>query len=139
VLRLADGRRGMLGPGGCCDAEIRHRLEEVGAWLRVNGEGIYATRPHEIFMEGNTVRHTQSKDGRYVHAIILDWPDTVAGVRLQSIKARPGSKITMLGLDHTFAYTQDEKSLTIQIPDWFGNSTRRPCKYAYVLKIEQAK
>ena len=117
---------------------IVHRLEEVGDWLRVNGEGIYATRPYRVFQEGAGVRFTRTKDNRVVYAFILDRPDAppAGSIRLESVRAKPGSAITMLGLDHAFRHTQDDKALTIEMPPWWRDESKRPCRAAYAFKIQ---
>jgi len=44
-------------------------LKEIGAWMKVNGDAIYSTRPVAPYKEGN-ICFTQNKDGR-VNAIYL--------------------------------------------------------------------
>ncbi|MBR4235074.1 MAG: alpha-L-fucosidase [Clostridia bacterium] len=41
-------------PDGTIDEEAKYILSEIGAWLRLNGEGIYGTRPWRVCMEGDT-------------------------------------------------------------------------------------
>ena len=126
------------GPGGTWDDEIVQRLGQVGDWLRVNGEGIYSTRPYKIYQEGKNIRYTRSKDNKCVYAFIMNWPDEpVSGlnIALKSVKAKTNSKITMLGLDHNFHYTQNEKALNIEVPTWFCGS-KRPCEFAHCFKLE---
>jgi alpha-L-fucosidase len=130
------------GPDGRFAAEIVRVLEDVGRWLKVNGEGIYATRPFKVFKEGPNVRFTRSKDGRYVYAFILNWPESpvVPGtIDLQSVKAKRGSKISMLGIDHAFEYAQDGGTLSIRLPSWMGEAKKRPYSAAQVFKIEVDK
>ena len=54
------------------------RLKETGAWLKTNGEAIYATRPAPLASDesntGDNIWYTQSKDGRYTYAIFFQWP-----------------------------------------------------------------
>lgn len=73
-------------------------VSEIGTWLKVNGDAIYATRPWKIYGEGPStvvaekgqfdgqtdvskqpfmaedIRFTQSKDGKTVYAIVLEIP-----------------------------------------------------------------
>jgi alpha-L-fucosidase len=73
-------------------------VKEIGAWLKVNGAAIYATRPWYIYGEGPStqttekgqfdgqkdvsdkpftpedIRFTQSKDGKTLYAIVLELP-----------------------------------------------------------------
>jgi len=80
------------------DADEVKIVCEIGAWFRLNGEAIYATRPWQIYGEGPStqasekgqfdgqrdvsdkpftsedIRFTQSKDGKTLYAIALDIP-----------------------------------------------------------------
>jgi alpha-L-fucosidase len=80
------------------DADEIKIVSEIGAWMNVNGEAIYATRPWKIFGEGPStvveekghfggqadvqkkpftaedIRFTQSKDGKTLYAIVLEIP-----------------------------------------------------------------
>ena len=70
-----------------------NRLQDIGKWLKVNGEGIYATRPYKQQAEGS-VSYTQSKDGQYVYAILKEWP--VNELHMKGVKPTKGSKIELL-------------------------------------------
>lgn len=54
VETVAKGGNLLLGVGptgkGTIDDEVVARLHQIGAWLRVNGEAIYGTRPIPVFM-----------------------------------------------------------------------------------------
>ena len=49
-------------PDGTIPEEVESRLRRIGAWLRINGEAIYETRPADQYGEGPTV----VKKGSYV-------------------------------------------------------------------------
>lgn len=49
-------------PDGTIPTEVESRLLRIGAWLHVNGEAVYGTRPAACFGEGPT----QVKKGSYV-------------------------------------------------------------------------
>jgi alpha-L-fucosidase len=111
-------------------------LREAGAWLRVNGEAIYATRAREgdLWREGDAVRYTRSKDGRLVYAIALSWP----GPELKLERAQPaaGSTVTLLGLAQPLAWTRRGDGVSIRIPEALADPARRPCGTAWVFRIQ---
>ncbi len=130
------------GPDGQWDQQIVSRLEEVGRWLTVNGEAVYATRPYRVAAEGENVRYTQSKDGRTVYASLLARPEPPylpRALRLAEVKVRPGSEIKILGLDHSFRYTQDVAGLTIELPEWLNELGRAPAGPAWCFKLERSE
>jgi alpha-L-fucosidase len=70
------------GPDGQLDSTAYVRLKEVGAWLKVNGEAVYGTRPVEKYREG-ILGQTMATDGS-AHYLFLeyggkwgfDWPES---------------------------------------------------------------
>jgi alpha-L-fucosidase len=50
------------GPDGAFDPTVYARLKELGAWLKVNGEAIYGTRPLAPYEQGDGV-FTTRRDG----------------------------------------------------------------------------
>ena len=108
---------------------MQNTLRQVGAWLRVNGEAIYGTRPWETYKDGD-VRFTRK--GNTLYAIALAWPED--GLRLTSLAGKPVYKVEMLGMDGAaVAFTQDSRGVTIQPP------AKRPCRYAYTFKLHLAR
>ena len=70
---------------GVYPENVVRRLKALGAWLKVNGEAIYATRVLPPYQEGS-VRYTRSKDGKFAYAICKQWPGkslTLKGVRAE--------------------------------------------------------
>ena len=64
-----------VGPNGKGEFEpaVYERFEEMGRWLKANGEAIYGTHPVEPYQEGRTAY--TAKDGKTVYAIYLTGPD----------------------------------------------------------------
>ncbi len=107
LLNLTQHGRGDL------DTEVIRTCKDVGAWLKVNGEAVYASRPFEVYGEHN-VRYT--RNNRYVYATILDWKDSV--ITLKALHADGStigkvSKVELVGADGTLSFVQDDKGLTI--------------------------
>jgi alpha-L-fucosidase len=108
------------------------RLEALGAWLKVNGEAIYGTRPWTR-AEGETgqkmrVRFT-NKDST-VYAVILGEPPSKTLV-LREFEAKTGMKMWLVGLNGELQWKQNGQDVEVQIPEG-----ALPSKYAVTLKIE---
>jgi alpha-L-fucosidase len=40
-------------PEGDLEPDMLKTLDEIDAWIAVNGEGIYSTRPWKVYVESN--------------------------------------------------------------------------------------
>ena len=66
LLNLTQHGRGNLDP------QCIHIAKDIGAWLKVNGEAVYASRPFEVFGdEHQTVAYTRNNGN--VYATLFDW------------------------------------------------------------------
>ena len=119
-------------PNGTWAREAVQRLEYVGEWLRVNGEGIYNTRSPEVFHEGDDVWFTASKDGRTVYAISLKWPGSQFAVR--SVRPVKGSAVRMLGVQRPLQWQRHGDFLVVDIPSEIAE--HKPCRQAYVFRFQ---
>ncbi|MBT8462892.1 MAG: alpha-L-fucosidase, partial [Gemmatimonadetes bacterium] len=120
-------------PEGTFEDAAYETLAAIGEWMRVNGEGIYGTRAHEPFGEGESVRYTRSKDGRTVYAFLLEWPGEA--LELLSVQAREGSEILLLGHDRSLEWAQDSDGLRIRLPPGLEEAGA----YAWAFRIEIAR
>lgn len=124
---------------GTLDDETVKVLKEIGVWFAINGEGIYATRPWEVFGEGpdtkmgsrdnkspfthENVRYTQSKDGKTIYAFLLGCPESKTKILLTAFgKSNPGSSLkinefTMLGSDDVIPFRHKATGLSFNVPD----------------------
>jgi alpha-L-fucosidase len=141
VDSTAKGGGFMIGVGpsahGEFDPEAIRQMKGAGAWLRVNGEAIYATRAREgtLWSEGATVRYTRTKDRRHVYAILTKWPGTQ--VTLKTVHPRIGSRVMLLGSNEELRWKFDSASgTTITLPENLQQPSNRPCEHAWTLKIE---
>lgn len=141
----------MRGNGTIDDKEERI-LADIKAWMDVNGEGIFGTRPWTIYGEGPSteidipldgagfnegkVKYTPAdirfvKKGNYLYAHVLEWPDD-GKVLVRSLASGSGKVkgVEMLG-GGKMKYRQDKHGLTVSIPD-----ERKPNDISMVLKIK---
>ena len=90
----------------------------MGAWLQVNGEGIYNSRPIRPYSSGN-VYLTQSKDSANVYAFFLpESKDVVlpAEITIDRYTAKPKSKVVLLGAKGNLKWRQEGKKMVIVVP-----------------------
>ena len=115
-----------------------NQLEEVGQWLKVNGDGIYSTRARdaELWSEGADIRFTQSKDKRTTYAFVLRWPGEK--LVLRSVRPAEGSVIQMLGASVALQWSLTSAGLEVQIPAGMQEESRRPCRFAWGFQIGPA-
>ena len=126
-------------------------LEKFGAWMALNSEAIYSTRPWKLPGEGRTkssgelyggaaakfvagdIRFTTKGDALY--AIALAWPDdgtlVIKSLALNSPHYRGEiARIGLLGSESNLVWSRDADGVTISLPE------KPPCEYAYVFKID---
>jgi alpha-L-fucosidase len=145
-------------PDGSIDDESLTMLQELAAWMPVNGEAIYGTRPWTVYGEGQAaaggafgedrqkytfddVRFTRKGDSLY--AICLGWPQAEAGKPAKAvIKAlATGSpfvtgdrlQVQLLGTKGKLSFQRTQQGLEISLP------ASAPTKYAVAFKITGLK
>jgi alpha-L-fucosidase len=112
---------------GIIPAPSVDRLLGMGKWLDVNGEAIYGTKSLKAYKEGNDVRYTASKDGKFVYAILLKDP----GGSLTLTQVSPAEKgvVTMLGSGKKLKWKKTGDGFTVKMPKKLSG------EHAWVLKI----
>ena len=150
---------------GSFHEEAKKILFEIGDWLAVNGEAIYGTRPFDVAAEGptevadvdyniemvNEQLSNESGDagdlhsgvftsedfrftrkGDVVYAIAMGWSDKGSFLvkSLAESKTKKISRVSMLGIEKELSFNQGQEGLKVDLPK------EKPCKFAYVLKVE---
>jgi len=111
LLNLTQHGRGDLDP------ELIRICKDVGAWLKINGEAVYGSRPFEVSGE-NSVCYTRNKGN--VYAILLDWNGgsiTLKSLHSGSATLGKVSKVELLGSDVQLTFIQDSQGLTVVLTD----------------------
>ena len=140
-----------IGPrsDGTIPEEVQQVLLAVGAWLNVNGESIYGTRPWRIYGEGptkvaagsfhdtDTTRYTAddfrfTTKGDALYAIGLGWPGNGEAV-IHSLASTVGTEhvqsVILLGSDMRLQFEQRADGLHVRVP------AQSAAKYAYALRM----
>lgn len=141
VDTVAKGGGLMVGVGPSAYGEFHpeaiRQMKETGKWLKVNGEAIYATRPRSgaNYAEGDHVRFTRTKDNCWIYVILTEWPGRELIVN--SLRAKDGSKITLLGSPASLEWSFDSsKGTVIRLPENLQGNSNRPSEHAWTLKVK---
>jgi alpha-L-fucosidase len=144
-------------PDGTIDSKEIAVLDRITAWMQINGEAIYATRPWKVYGEGpnmiragsfqgnsvsklgeKDIRFTRSKTGSVVYAITLGWP--ISEIVIQSLgtssPTQPGKidNVQLLGSNENLRWKQTPQALRLELPKQY-----RPANdFAAALKVSLA-
>ncbi len=142
---------------GSIDELERAVVVEIGKWMKINNEAIYATQPWKVFGEGpaqegaaplsaqgfnegkgkaftaQDIRFTTKGDALY--ATIMGWPEDRKVVITslasgKSLRQGPIHKVSLLGGNDSLKFEQTNQGLVIQLPE-----NKPALSYANVLKI----
>uniref|UniRef100_A0A672FF84 Alpha-L-fucosidase n=1 Tax=Salarias fasciatus TaxID=181472 RepID=A0A672FF84_SALFA len=105
-------------PDGMIPALFEERLRGLGAWLQVNGEAIYASKPWRIQLENSTIPVWYTSKGSSVYATLTANPPKPS-LQLLEPKTSASTKVTLLGFPVPLPWTplQPGVGLTILLPN----------------------
>jgi alpha-L-fucosidase len=135
---------------GTIDSDERKIVEGVGAWMKINSECIYDTRPWKIFGEGPALEKVAALSaqgfnegkgkpftnedvrftvkGNILYAVFLGWPDQPQ----QIVRAiTTANSVELLGYGK-LEFAAGAAGLKVSLPQ------QPPCENAFVLKITGA-
>ncbi|MDO9338316.1 MAG: alpha-L-fucosidase [Caulobacter sp.] len=134
---------------GSIDADERAILRDMAAWVAVNGEAIFASRPWRRYGEGPTqvaagmqneggARPWTAQDIRFttrggaLYAIALDWPAdgrlSIRSLGLTALEGRRVEAVRLLGAG-AVSFIQTDEALTVTLPE------TRPVAFVPALKV----
>ncbi len=115
--------------------ESIERLEEMGEWMKVNGEVIHKSRGVKNYRESENLYYIKSKNGKWVYAIATTWPGETLSAKY--IMPEKDSDVTLLGYSEPLNWEKMEGTgVRIQLPVSLQDPVNRPCKYAWVFKVK---
>jgi alpha-L-fucosidase len=126
-------------PDGTIDSKEIAVVDQIGAWMKINGDAIYETRPWKVFGEGphqvqsgsfkgesisalgpKDIRFTRNKANNVIYAIFLGWPE--GEVQIASLgtarETQPGKirHVSLLGTGAPVKWQQTVDALKVTLP-----------------------
>jgi len=123
------------GPDGNWHDEAYTRLQEIGEWMKINGEGIYGTRA--ITPNGfQNMRFTAKPDGTIYIFRLSDAGETVlpASIYVEGFQPSPGSEISMVGSKGKLQWKTEGIGFRISIPQ--AQRKIAPQSYTCTFKVK---
>jgi alpha-L-fucosidase len=120
-------------PEGDFHPEAYQRLNEIGTWMKANGEAIYETHgDNEIGPQGKWVF---THKGTITYAIYrADEGEAIPQtIEIEKLNLGKTAKITVVGNAENLKWVMKEGKTVVQIPEKLAKKI--PNSYAYVLKI----
>ena len=129
-------------------------LDGITAWMQINSESIYETRPWKVYGEGpnrvkegsyqgqsisklgeKDIRFTRNKANTRIYALLLGWPTESFTVQSLGLSAatKPGkiANVELLGTDQKVSWNQQTDALRVELPKLYKPTV----DYAAVLKV----
>jgi alpha-L-fucosidase len=124
------------GPDGTWQQGAYDLLADIGAWLKVNGEAIYGSRPAAPHADGR-LRLTRGKDGSAYFVYLADEkaPAMPAEIRVSSGRPADGARVTLLGSPAALSWRPDGAGFVVTLPEPLRASA--PGKYAWTIKVSR--
>ncbi len=144
-------------PDGTIDSKEIAVLDQITAWIKINGEAIYETRPWKVYGEGpakihsgafkgtsisllgsQDIRFTRNKANNVIYAIFMGWPEgetEIASLGTAS-QTQPGkiANVSLLGTGRKLTWQQTAQALRVKMPTQPGPAFG----YGAALKISLA-
>ena len=126
------------GPDGTWAQGAYDLLAEIGAWLKVNGEAIYGSRPLAPYVE-DAVRITRQRDGAgYFILLAGDDGSLPAEIRVASHRPADGARVTLLGSSTKLRWRADGAGgFAVTIPAALRAAP--PCRHAWTIRVSQLR
>ncbi len=121
-------------PDGRLPAEALVRMREIGDWMKVNGEAIYATRPIAPYKDGQV---SFTSKGGTVYAIYVTKHEAEGmpeRISFSTLRPAAGSEVRLLGVREPLEWRTDASGkTTMEIPAEARKAP--PCRDAFVVKF----
>uniref|UniRef100_F6TJX9 Alpha-L-fucosidase n=1 Tax=Monodelphis domestica TaxID=13616 RepID=F6TJX9_MONDO len=134
LMNIGPNKDGVISP------IYEERLRQTGAWMKVNGEAIYETKPWRAQNDTLTPRvwYTSKPKENLVYAIFLQWPSSRMLV-LGEPKATSGATtVKLLGYQDPLKWiTVPNRGIIVELPELTLDAL--PCKWGWSLELRNVQ
>lgn len=130
LINIGPTKDGIIAP------VFQERLAELGSWLKVNGEGLYGSKPWAYQNDTQTPGVWYTSNDDVIYAFVLHWPTsnelTLHNVRLDQSRA----EVTLLGYGKLIWQSESRDTVAVKFPALTPDAM--PCNWAWTLRITGA-
>ena len=128
---------------GNFDDSLVQIAKDVGSWLKVNGEAVYASRPFEAWGDSSVI---YTRNNGNVYATLLNWNGgavTLSALKSGGVTLGTVSKVEMVGSTVAMTFSQNGTGLTVtpsgSVPALSGIADSQLASKIRVLRITHDK
>jgi alpha-L-fucosidase len=106
------------GPDGDWDPVAYSRLQQIGSWIKVNGEGIYNSTSVAPYSEGN-IYYTKATAGNTIYAFVTSDKDAInlpQNIALHLSNIKKVKSVSLLGSSKKVKWSADNGNISISVP-----------------------
>jgi alpha-L-fucosidase len=121
-------------PEGEWQAGAYNLLQEYGAWMKVNSEAIYNSKPMAPYKEGNICMTQKANGTQYFMYLCKDGENTMpAEITIESHTPTKGAKVVLLGSNQNLKWNKVNNGFKITIPENLRKNP--PNNYVWTFKV----
>jgi alpha-L-fucosidase len=123
-----------IGPGplGQWHEDAYKLLDDIGGWMKVNGESIYGTRALAPYKEGKVCISRKGDHTIFIYYLADENEAMPSNIGMTGFALPAGSKIEMVGKGTSLKWRKSNGGFVIEIPERIKKSP--PSKYVWVMK-----
>lgn len=120
------------GPQGQWHEEAYSLLDDIGRWMKVNGEAIYGTRALTPYKEGKVCISKKGNNTVYIYYMADENETMPSQIGMTTFSLPANSKIALLGSSTQLNWQKNGNGFIVTIPDRIRKAP--PSDYVWVLK-----
>ena len=110
-------------------------LDEMGRWMKTNGEAIYGTRAMAPYKDGKVCINRKGDDVMYLFYMADEGEKMPSSVTMKGVTLPAGSKVSVVGTGTRCSWKNGPDSFSVTVPQQVRNNP--PSDHVWVMKIEK--